>query len=162
MAMVKKWKIAPFINTGTPELPTWTRIKKSTAFDLTMNGETQEYDYINDESPTVELLRYSPSLNQSLTMYTEEEDYKFFFDKFYNLAVGSDAKSEMLLVFFQEGDNTEGYKAWKTDCVVTISDLNSVDSTISFDVNFNGTIAKGTVKVDEDGVPTFTPASKTE
>lgn len=152
--MVKKHKIAPFFMGSDG----WVRIKKSTAFDLSMNPETQDFDYINDEVPTTEVMKYKPSLNQALTMYKGEDDYEFVFDKFYNLATGSDAETEFLLVFFQEKVGTESaptYKAWKCKGVIAVEDLNSVDSTLTFNLYLNGNIEKGTVTVDEDGKPTF-------
>lgn len=165
--MVKKWKIAPFINKGTALSPEWVRIKKSTAFDLTLNGETSQYDYISDESPTTELLRYAPSLSQALTMYKGEEDYNLVFDLFYELKTGSEAHKEILIAFFMESeegsDDKTYYKAWKSDAVLVVSDLNSVDSTISFDINFGGTISRGYVTLDSSNKPTFVtsvPASE--
>ncbi|MCR5607138.1 MAG: hypothetical protein K6F69_10045 [Treponema sp.] len=156
--MVKKWKIAPFLNKGTIPEPNWFRIKKSTAFDLALNPETQDYDYISDESPTTEIIKYKPSLTQSLTMYKGEDDYEEIFNHFYNLHTGSDAKTEILLVFFQEsqtvGSNTY-YKAWKSDCVIAVNNLNSVDSTLSFDIFMNGTVDKGYITIT-DGSPVYT------
>lgn len=152
--MVKKYQIAPFFKDSDDN---WVRIKKSTAFSMSMNPETQDFDYISDEVPTTEVMKYKPSLNQALTMYKGEDDYEFIFDKFYNLATGSDAQTKFLLVFFQEtisGTPTK-YKAWECDGVIAVNDLNSVDSTITFDLYINGNVAKGTVTVS-DGVPTFT------
>ena len=157
--MVKKWEIAPFLNKGTAQSPSWFRIKKSTALDLLMNPETKEYDYIADESPTTELDKYKPSLSQALTMYKGEEDYEYVFDKFFNMSVGEDAKTEILLVFFQEPVDESlaptHFKAWKSGCVISVNDLNGVDSVLNFDVTFGGTVAKGYVTVTE-GVPSFT------
>lgn len=154
--IVKKFKIAPFLNKGTSNAPEWVRLKKSTAFDLAMNPETKEYDYICDESPTTELDKYKPSLNQSITMYKGEPDYDFIFEKFYNLDIGSAAETDFLLAFFMEETAQGGktyYKAWKCKSVLALSDLNSVDSTITFDISLNGTIEKGYVTVDESGAP---------
>lgn len=157
--MVKKWKIAPFLNKGTTASPDWFRIKKSTALDLMMNPETKEFDYIADESPTTELDKYKPSLSQALTMYKDEDDYEFVFDKFFNMSVGEDAKTEILLVFYQEpvdeGDTHTHFKAWKSSCVISVNDLNGVDSVINFDVTFGGTVSKGYVTISS-GVPSFT------
>jgi len=162
--MVKKWKVALFLNSGTEESPVWTRIRKSTAFDLAMNPETQEYDYIADESPTTELLKYKPSLSQSLTMYKGEQDYEFVFGKFYGLKTGSDAKSQVLICFYQEPlDETEPhkvFKAWRSSCVIACNNLNSVDSTLTFDINFGGTVSKGYVTVT-GGTPEFTEGEYT-
>lgn len=158
--MVKKHKIALFLNAGTPASPDWVRIKKSTAFDLTLNGETESYDYIADEYPTQELMRYAPSISQSLTMYKGEPDYEFVFNRFYELKTGSDAKSEVLIVYFQETAATNTFKAWKAECVLVGNNLNSVDSTITFDIAFNANVQKGTVVVT-DGVPVFSDSTET-
>lgn len=159
--MVKKWKIALFINGGTPDAPNWVRVKKSTAFDLTLNPETQDFDYIADESPTKELMKYAPALSQSLTMYKGEDDYALVFNMFYELKTGSAAKSEVMIVFFQETTGTNKYKAWKSECSLVVNDLNSVDSTITFDINFAGTIARGEATVS-GGIPSFSNADVQE
>jgi len=168
--IVKKHLIAPFLNSAIDDTtklvdktnPNWLRICKTASFDLTLNPETEDYDYISDENPTTELKSYKPSFNTPLVMYKGEADYDFVFGKFFNLDVGSEAKSEVLIVFFQEpldtpaeGETNVVFKAWKSDCIISVNDLNSVDSTITFDVLFGGTVKKGYVTVD-NGVPTFT------
>lgn len=165
--MVKKHQIAPFLNkavdseTGLVDktTPDWMRICMSTAFDLNMNPETEDRDYICDEAPTTELKQYKPSFNTPLVMHKNEPDYEFIFGKFFNQDTGDKAKSELLLVFFQEpvdaATTPTHFKAWRVDCTIILSDLNSVDSTLSFDTNFAGTVKKGYVTVS-DGVPTFT------
>lgn len=163
--MVKKWNVALFLKDESSVTEKWIRIKKSTAFDLSMNPETQDFDYISDESPTKELMKYAPTLNQSLTMYKGEPDYELVFDKFFNLKVGSDAKSKVLIAFFQEPLDKDAephkvFKAWKSDCVISVNNLNSVDSTITFDVLFGGTVQTGYVSVT-DGEPVFTSGEYT-
>lgn len=164
--MVKKHQIAPFLNkaVGSDGLvdkstPDWMRICMSTAFDLNMNPETEDRDYICDEAPTTELKQYKPSFNTPLVMHKNEPDYEFIFGKFFNQDAGDKAKSELLLVFFQEpvdsADTPTHFKAWRVDCTIILNDLNSVDSTLSFDTNFAGTIKKGYVTIS-DGVPAFT------
>lgn len=165
--MVKKHQIAPFLNkavdseTGLVDktTPDWMRICMSTAFDLNMNPETEDRDYICDEAPTTELKQYKPSFNTPLVMHKNEPDYEFIFGKFFNQDTGDKAKSELLLVFFQEpvdaATTPTHFKAWRVDCTIILSDLNSVDSTLSFDTNFAGTVKKGYVTVSDD-VPTFT------
>ena len=169
--MVKKHQIAPFLNkaVGTDGLvnktnPDWMRICMSTAFDLNMNPETEDRDYICDEAPTTELKQYKPSFNTPLVMHENEPDYGFVFGKFFNQEVGDKAKSELLLVFFQEPVDTTDththFKAWRVDCTIILNDLNSVDSTLSFDTNFAGTVKKGYVTIAA-GVPTFTEGTYT-
>lgn len=164
--MVKKHQIAPFLNkaVGSDGLvnktsPDWMRICMSPAFDLNMNPETEDRDYICDENPTTELKNYKPSFNTPLVMHKNEPDYEFIFGKFFAQDTGDKAKSELLLVFFQEpvdtADTHTHFKAWRVDCTIILNDLNSVDSTLSFDTNFAGTIKKGYVTIS-DNVPTFT------
>lgn len=152
--IVKKHLIALYLNAGTAQTPEWFRIKKSTALSLALNPEQKEYDYIVDESPTTELDKYKPSINQALTMYKGEADYEFVFERFYKLSVGEEAKTECLVVFMQETEGENTFKAWKTDAVISVSELNAVDSTITFDILFGGTTKKGTATVS-DGVPSF-------
>jgi len=168
--IVKKWKVAPFLDieaspNADTKKPEWARIKKATAFDLAMNPSTSDFDYIADETPTTELDHYKPTLSQPLTMYKGEKDYEFVFNKFYNLQVGDDAKTNFLLVFFQEPLDTSAavhkvFKAWMSKTVIAVNDLNSVDSTITFE-NYLSDIRKGYVTVT-DGVPVFTEGTYTE
>lgn len=162
--MVKKHQIAPYLNTriGTDGLvnkssPLWTRICKTESFDLAMNPETEERDFICDKLPTTELKAYNPSFNTPLVMYEDDADYQFIFNKFYNLANGDKAKSELLLVFYQKPVDTTAathskFAAWRCDCTISISDLNSVDSTLTFDTNVNGKIKKGYVAVSGSSI----------
>lgn len=158
--MVKKFHVALFINTGTTEVPVWTRIQKSTDNTIAMNAETKTFDYIVDESPTDEVDRYKPSLSQPLTMYKGNADYEFFFDKFFAQATGDDAHSEILIVFYA-ADVSSAYKAWKSSCVLVLDNMNPVESTITANINFNGTTDKGTAEVTS-GVPVFISATETE
>ena len=156
--IIKKHLIALYLNKGTPQTPEWFRIKKSTALSLALNPETKDYDYIVDESPTTELDKYKPTINQALTMYKGEEDYEEVFRRFFNLSVGNDAKTEVLIVFMAEDTAENTFKAWKSECVISISEMNAVDSTLTFDILFGGTTKKGTATVS-DGVPAFTETS---
>ena len=158
--MIKKYHVALFLNGGTPSIPVWKQIKKSTDNTITMNAETQTFDYIVDEAPTTEINRYAPSLSQPITMYKGEPDYEFVFDKFFNQAVGADAHSEILIVFYGANDSS-AYKAWKASCILQIDNMNPVESTITVTITFNGTTDKGTVAVT-DGVPVFTSSAVTE
>lgn len=158
--MLKKHHVALFMNTGTSASPVWKQIKKSTDNTITMNAETQTFDYIVDESPTTEIDRYSPNLSQPLTMYKGEADYEYLFGKFFDQATGADAHSEILIVFLGH-DVASAYKAWKSDCVLTVDNMNPVESTLTVSIGFNGTTEKGTATVTA-GIPVFVGDSTTE
>lgn len=160
--MVKKHKIGLFINTGTSASPSWKRIKKSTELTIAMNTETEEYDYIADENPTTVIQQYKPAIEQSLKMYEDEDDFDYFWNLFYDTVTGEDADTEVMLVFMFDGDNTNGYKAWECGCTINFENLNAVDSALNFNINFSGTITKGTATVTgtaPDLTPSFTPSA---
>lgn len=154
--MVRKHKIALFINAGNSGR--FIRIKKSTALTITMNPKEETYDYIADESPTTEIVQYKPAIDQEIVMYKGEEDYEAVFPYFYEQRTGSAAHVEAMIVFMQEGTPEEGYKAWKTDAILSIQNLSAVDKKLKFKITFGGTTKKG-IAVVKEGVPTFAEKS---
>lgn len=155
--MVKKHMIGLFLDTSATESEEYTRVAKSTELTIEMNGETEEYDYIVDEMPTTELMYYKPSIETPLTMYTDDPMFTYIFGKFYNLEVGTQTGTTAMLVFMFDGNKETGYKAWKVPASIVITDLNAVDSTITFTIEFGGTVQRGTATMQE-GKPTFTPS----
>ncbi len=156
--MVKKYNIGVFVNKGTPEVPDWLRVCKSTALTVNMNPVTVDRDYICDEHPTTEVTDYKPSMSHPLTMYKGNPDYEYFFGKYYNRATDADAETELLLVHYLEEDPVDTFKAEKCNAAVVVRDMNGVDSVINVDLMFNGTSTQGTVVVT-GGVPVFTAAT---
>lgn len=161
--LVKKHKIALFLQNDA----VYVRVKKSTALTLSMNPVETEYDYIADESPTTEVEDYKPSIDQDLSMYKGEKDYEMMFPYFYDMKTGSDAHTGCMIVFMNEPVDADGapiedgattavagYKAWKTDSVISVQDLNATDKKLNFKVIFGGGVTKGIATMAE-GVPTF-------
>lgn len=159
--LIKKTKVVPFINTGTSDSPTWTQIKKSTSFTLSMNPQTKTFDFISSENPQNEIDSYQPSLAQELTMFKGEPDYEAIFDMLYNRATGEDAHRDALIVFYKESgsytpesESVTVYKAWKIDALVTINQMDTVNENITFDLGLNE-ITNGAVEISASGAPTF-------
>ncbi|WP_147612326.1 hypothetical protein [Treponema pectinovorum] len=151
---VRKYHVALLVNKGTKESAEWVQIEKSTDNTITMNAETEDRDFITDEQATTILTKYKPSMSEPITLFKGNGDYEYFWDKFYNGAVGSNATTQILVVFMNE-EKSAAYQAWLCDCVLVCDNLNPVDGTLTFTINFNGTIEKGTVTIKSDGVPTF-------
>lgn len=159
--MIKKHQIGLFINTAASgaSSPTWTRIKKSTELTISMDPETEDVDYIADESPTTELTQYNPSIDQPLKMISGEPDFEAVWDKFYNLETGEDAKTDYLVVFIFAKTGTGAsatYKAWSGSALISFDELNAVDSELSFTLNFGGTVKRGTCTLTGTA-PDYTP-----
>jgi len=158
--LLKKTDFAMFLNSSLPATPVWARQGKTTDNTIAFNPETVDYDYVEDESPTTELKRYKPSLSYPLTMYKGDPAYEYIWGKAYNMHVGSDAHTEVLVVYYADyvGAN---YKAWKSDAMLVIDSINPVDGSIQVTVYFNGTVDLGTAAVTA-GVPVFTSSAVTE
>lgn len=157
---VKKYQVALFLNLGTAGEAKYVRIKKSTELTLNFDPQTEDYDYIADESPTTDLERYAPKIEGlPLTMYKGEADFDGIWDYAYNLKTGGDAVTDMLLVYkFDEDAKVVGsWKAWHAACAVVIKQMNAVDGVIEFDLPLRGTIERGTVAKTEDA-PVFKKA----
>ncbi len=154
---VKKYHVALFLNKGTSSTPDWFRIKKSTDNTITMNATTNDYDFIADEVPTTILDQYKPSLSQPLTMIKGEDDYEYFFEKFFAQATGSDAETDICIVFYNAETETAGtYQAWKSPCLLVMDNMNPVEGTITCNINMNAGTQTGTATVTQ-GTLTFTP-----
>ena len=109
-------------------------------------------DFIEDEMPTDDITYYKPTLPQELQTNAGDAAFDYVYDKFYNLPTGEEVKEDVLIVF---AGKTSPYKAWRSMATMILKDLNTVDEKILFDLNFGGTIDRGTATVT-DGVPEFT------
>ncbi len=163
--LIKKHKVAVFVNGGTSEAPKWIRIKKATEFTRSMNPVTEERDYIADEHPTTELMDYKPSEDLNLTAYKGEADFDLLYKLYKERSVGEQAKREFMLVYIfdsstiksvENDKETTYYYADKTDATIVLNELNISGSSISATVYENGTATKGYAVFDEQGEATFT------
>lgn len=158
--LVHKSKVVPFLGQTKKVDGDWVQIKKSSTFTLSMNPQTRTYDFISDQQPQTEIAGYQPSLAQQLTMFKGEKDYQIIFDMMFKRVTGADAHRPFLLVFYQEKANCRNdgvyetvYKAWLVDSTVSIGQLDTVNESISFDLNFGDT-KEGVIFV-RDGKPKF-------
>lgn len=156
--LIKKHLTRPFLNDGTSQNPSWVQIKKAVEFTRSMNPTTEERDYISDEMPTTEVTQYKPSESFSITAYKGEPDFDLFYSLYKARAIGDDAKREFLLVSLFDKvtvDTTDYYYAEKCGATITVNEFNFSDSSITIDINENGTPAIGYVTIT-DGEPSFT------
>lgn len=147
--------VAIYVDKSSTSTPDYLRIKKSTVFTLTYNAETEDFDYISDETKTTEIKAYAPTIEQDISILPEEPDYEYFNTLRKALPTGADAHKKILLVYLNDGDNTGGYYSTLQDAVVTFTDYNAVDGKINISIAFCGIETKGT-SIISAGVPTFT------
>lgn len=158
---LKKHKTIPFLNIGNTSTPTWARIGKSTVFDLVLNAQTEDNDFIEDEMATTEIMSYKPELAQELQANKGDPAFDYLYDMFFNLPTGEEVKKNLLIVFAgNEGtEDVPKFKAWNTNSTLILDHFDSVAEKIYFKFSIIK-INRGTCTV-KDGVPTFTEASTT-
>ena len=143
----------PFLDTAkdsTFTSNTWKRIDYSTIFELTMNEQEEDMDYICYANAVTEINSNQPELPQEIALYEGNPIYDFMFDQFFNMPIGSAVKVPFLMCF---GGTDK--KAWRCMATITSKVLNTVDGKITFSIKLGGDIEKGTYAIDA-GVPTFT------
>lgn len=159
LTKLKKHQTIPFVQDDEGE---FLRIGKSTIFALAVNANVVTQDFIEDEAPTDEVTYYKPTLPQELAAYKGDPAFDFIYDMFYNLPTGT-AVQKTVLIVFAGNSGTEAapkFNAWQTNATIVLKDFNTVDEKITFDLNFNGNIERGTATVT-DGKPSFTAAATT-
>lgn len=150
--------LALCVDTSSDGTPTWLRVKKSTTLTVSMNAETEDFDYIADEVKSTEVKAYAPTIDQDLAILPSEPDYKFFYEMYKSLPTGDAAHKQFLLTYLQDKLSTGKYYATKNEGIVSFTDYNAVDGKLNFNISFCGTPVKGSVEVAQ-GVFTFTADS---
>lgn len=153
---LKKHKTIPFLNISASAVEEWARIGKSTVFDLVLNAQTEDNDFIEDEMGTTEIMSYKPELSQELQCNKGDPAFDFLYDMFFNLPTGEDVKKNLLIVFAgNEGtESAPKFNAWNTTSTLILDHFDSVAEKIYFKFSIIK-IKRGTATVT-DGVPVFT------
>ena len=155
MKKLTRNQFIPFLDVlkdSTFEASSWKRIDYSTIFELTMNEQEEDMDYICYANAVTEINANKPELPQEIACYEGNPIYDFMFEQFYNMPTGSDVKVPFLMCF-----GGSGKKSWRCMATITSKVLNTVDGKITFSIKLGGDIEKGTYTIS-DGVPTFTEA----
>ena len=161
MAEVKitKNKVIPFLdisgtaNTGASWVPVWKRIDKSTIFDLAFNPQSTTEDYIAYETAIEEISGYQPDWPQEIALYRGNAVYDYVESLCYNLEVGDALRIPFLLCWAPEDNGT--IKAWQVkENRLLLSNYNTVEGKVTFNLKIGGDIERGTVTISE-GVPVF-------
>lgn len=161
---ITKDKVAIYLDTSKTItsgnwMPDWSRIAKSTIFDLTLNPQSTTEDYIAYETAIEEISGYQPEIQQEIALYRGDPVYDYIEDLCYDLEVGDALRVPVLLLFPPKmgADNklTGEIRAWQVqEARLLLSDYNSVDGKVTFTIKLGGTYDRGTVTVS-NGKPEF-------
>lgn len=150
------------MNISADDTAKWARIGKSTIFDLVLNAQTEDNDFIEDEMATTEIMSYKPELAQELQCNKGDAAFDFLYDMFFNLPTGEDVKKNLLIVFAgnQGTEDAPKFSAWDTTSTLILDHFDSVAEKIYFKFSITK-IKRGTATVT-DGVPVFAGSTTTE
>ena len=152
MTKLKRNQFIPFLDVEkdtTLQACSWKRVDYSTIFEMTINEQEEEMDYILLENVVTEINSNHPDPLQEIASYEGNPIYDFMFEQFFKKPTGSDVKIPFLKCF---GGTAK--KAWRCVATITSKVLNTVDGKITFSIKLGGDIDKGTYTITE-GVPTF-------
>ena len=131
--------------------------------DMTESKNPIEYSrkYIHEKSERTDVTGYSPSLSYSMDYYSDDPVAAEIRAVTDDELVGSDAQREVILVDLFDGDETNGYTAYKRMYAIIPDGKGSGTDALIYTGNMNaaGEKVKGTFKLPDgqtDGV--FTPA----
>ena len=142
MTKLTRNQFIPFLDTAkdsTFTSNTWKRIDYSTIFELTMNEQEEDMDYICFENAVTEINSNKPELPQKIACYAGNPIYDFMAKEFFEMPTGSDTKVPFLMCF-----GGTGKKAWRCTATITSKVLNTVDGKITVSIKLGGDIDKGT------------------
>ena len=159
---IKTSAIAAFINTGTNSDPTWTRIRKQSELKLSYNGETQEDNWVDQDTPSTSLEKYSVSFDGEMTCFKDDPLFTYLDGLRQSRATGTAAETQCLLIYKYDGDASTGFKAEQNNCTIQFKDFGGEggggSASISYTCTFNDDPTLGTAKI-ADGAPTFNAAT---
>lgn len=156
---VKRTEIMAFLNTDPgKEAEKWGLVGNgmtsgSYSYEASETSET----YIIHDNATTTVDGYTLSVDGEMKCIFGDAIYDFINNLRYNLAIGEDAITDVLLVDkYNVVEETE-FLAQKFKCSISISSYGGdggVTPTIGFKINVNGDPENGSVTL-VDGVPTF-------
>lgn len=160
--LVKRKEIMLYYNT-TPgqETKTWKLYgKKTVSCSYDYNPSSTSETYITDDNATTILDAYAVSIPGDMKCYYGDPVFDYINDLRYNLAVGSDAEGEALLIdkYITVAGETTAFQAEVFRCTTMINNYGGDGGqipNITFTTSLNGDPQKGSVTFAAD-VPTFT------
>lgn len=152
---LKKFKTIPFLNIVTSGSAEYARIGKSTIFDLVLNAQTEENDFIESEMPTTDVQYYKPELSQELQSNKGDPAFDYLYEMFLDLPTGEEVKKNLLIVFAGNigTEDAEKFNAWNTKATLILDHFDSVAEKIYFKFSIYE-IERGTCTV-ADGKPVY-------
>ena len=156
---VKRSQFQSFLDTTPAASPTWSLVGKGvTTGTVNYNPETTTETYVHEDTATTTLERYAPNMPVEAQCINGEAIFEFIDNLRRTRAVGTDAETDMLMVYLYETPvSTDQYPAELQHVSIQIDSFGGdggVTNRINFTINFIGDPTLGTYDVSAAG---FTP-----
>ena len=159
--LIKRSQIQAFLNvskeSATESFKIIGNYMPTGAYDY--NPQTTTETYIVNDNATLTLDSYQIAFDGEMKCAKGDAVFDYIDDLRYNVAVGDDAVSEVVLVDTWNTKTTGSYRAEKFNCTISINSYGGDGGqipTISFNIGINGDPIKGTATISA-GTCTFTP-----
>ena len=159
--LIKRSQIQAFLNTASKEGPASYKIvgnyMPSGSYEYNPQSTTETY-IVNDNATTT-LDSYQISFAGEMKCAKGDAVFDYIDSLRYNVAVGDDAVSSVVLVDTWSTEEEGQYRAQKFDCTISINNYGGdggTTPTISFNIGVNGNPVQGTATITE-GTCTFSP-----
>lgn len=160
---VKRSQFATFLNTSAASTEVWSRMGKGiSSQEVAYNANTEETQFIDEDNGTTELNGYAPSIATTQTAYVGNPVFDFVDGLRRKRAIGSDAETDLLLVYLYDKQADDAYPAEKQRVVITIESFGgdaTAPTSITYNVGFSGDPTEGAIAIASDGKVTFTAKS---
>ncbi|MFM8321001.1 MAG: phage tail tube protein [Chloroflexota bacterium] len=145
---VKRSQFKTFLNTGTTQTPIWSLIGDGvTSAVIQYNPQTTEEVYIHQDSGSVEIDAYKPTMPIEAKALNGDAVFEFVDALRKARAVGSAAYAEVVNVWLYETPTTGAYPAEKQSVSIQVEDFGGEGgqpAKINFTINFRGDPTAGT------------------
>ena len=159
--LIKRSQIQAFLNvskeSATESFKIIGNYMPTGAYDY--NPQTTTETYIVNDNATLTLDSYQIAFDGEMKCAKGDAVFDYIDDLRYNVAVGDDAVSEVVLVDTWNTKTTGSYRAEKFNCTISINSYGGDGGqipTISFNIGINGDPIKGTATISA-GTCTFNP-----
>lgn len=156
---IKRSEFATFLNTTPGSTATYSRMGKGiTGQTIAYNPATTSETYIHEDAATTNIDSYAPSINTPQTCYAGEAVFEYVDGLRRSRAVGTDAETDVLLVYIYASEGSNAYAAEKCKAVISIEEFGGdggAPTSITYTISLNGDPEIGTATI-ADGAVTFT------
>lgn len=144
---IKRSEFALYLNIGTPGTPDWALIGDGiTTGTLNYNPQTSEETYIHQDSGSIEVESYRPTMPFEATCKAGDEVFDYIDNLRVTRAVLAAAQTEVVLVYLYETPTGSDYPAEKQTVSVQIDSFGGdggASAKINYTINFIGDATAG-------------------